>query len=76
MDTLSCFGGAVTCCIYVDYSSSLILFLMRVLLAVVCLLAVANTLPYVEQMLLANSMIVGRDDGLDLINWECNVCAP
>lgn len=49
---------------------------MRVLLVVVCLLAAATALPYVEQMLLANSMIVGRDDGYDLINWECNVCAP
>jgi hypothetical protein len=32
------------------------------------------SLPYVEQMLLANSMIVGKEDHLDLINWECNVC--
>jgi hypothetical protein len=47
---------------------------MKVLLGLVCLLAVASSLPYVEQMLLANSMIVGRD--LDLVNWECNVCAP
>lgn len=38
------------------------------------LIAMALALPYVEQMLLANSMIVGRDDQLDLINWECNVC--
>jgi hypothetical protein len=38
------------------------------------LIAMALALPYVEQMLLANSMIVGKDDQLDLINWECNVC--
>lgn len=38
------------------------------------LIAMAIALPYVEQMLLANSMIVGKDDQLDLINWECNVC--
>jgi hypothetical protein len=49
---------------------------MRIVLGLICLLSLATALPYVEQMLLANSMIVGRDDGLDLINWECNVCAP
>jgi hypothetical protein len=49
---------------------------MKVVLGLVCLLALASALPYVEQMLLASSMIVGRDDGLDLLNWECNVCDP
>lgn len=49
---------------------------MRAVLGLICLLAVASALPYVDQMLLANSMIVGRDDGEDLINWDCNVCAP
>lgn len=45
-------------------------------IAIVCLFLISLTyaLPYVEQMLLANSMIVGRDDQQDLINWECNVC--
>ena len=38
------------------------------------LAALVCSLPYNEQMLLANSMIVGRDDHQDLINWECNVC--
>jgi hypothetical protein len=52
------------------------ILLMKVLLGLVCLLALASALPYVDQMLLANSMIVGRDDGLDLLNWECNVCDP
>ena len=47
---------------------------MKVITLTLCLLALATTLPYVEQMLLANSMIVGRDDQLDLVNWECNVC--
>ena len=46
--------------------------------AVVCLLVClawsASCLPYVEQMLLANSMIVGKEDASDLANWECNVC--
>ena len=44
------------------------------LLVLVLLITAILSLPYVEQMLLANSMIVGRDDQLDLINWECNVC--
>jgi hypothetical protein len=39
-----------------------------------CLVSLACSLPYVEQMLLANSMIVGKDDQTDLLNWECNVC--
>lgn len=46
---------------------------MKVLLCVL-LVGLCVSLPYVEQMLLANSMIVGREDQLDLINWECNVC--
>ena len=44
------------------------------LLLLTLLVALTVALPYTEQMLLANSMIVGRDDQLDLINWECNVC--
>jgi hypothetical protein len=47
---------------------------MKILSLTLCLLALATSLPYVEQMLLANSMIVGRDDQQDLVNWECNVC--
>jgi len=39
-----------------------------------CLLASSLALPYVDQMLLSNSMIVGREDQLDLVNWECVVC--
>lgn len=37
----------------------------------ICLLmlSIASCLPYVEQMCLANSMIVGREDQSDLINW-------
>jgi len=44
--------------------------------AVLCLflISIAFCLPYVEQMCLANSMIVGKEDQSDLINWECNVC--
>ena len=44
------------------------------IIALVLLLGIAVSLPHIEQMLLANSMIVGRDDQQDLINWECNVC--
>lgn len=40
----------------------------------VALLSLALSLPYVEQMLLSNSMIVGREDQSDLLNWDCNVC--
>jgi len=47
---------------------------MKLLLVCLCFLALAASLPYVEQMLLANSMIVGKDDQSDLVNWECNVC--
>ena len=44
------------------------------IIVVVLLIAIASALPKDEQMLLSNSMIVGRDDQQDLINWECNVC--
>lgn len=39
--------------------------------AVICLLllSIASCLPYVEQMCLANSMIVGKEDQSDLVNW-------
>ena len=50
---------------------------MKSLLLLVVLLSwSATSLPYLEQMLLANSMIVGRDDAQDLIDWDCNVCDP
>ena len=47
---------------------------MKLLVVGLCFLALTVSLPYVEQMLLANSMIVGKDDHSDLVNWECNVC--
>lgn len=47
---------------------------MKAVLVLALLATIVMSLPYTEQMLLANSMIVGRDDQLDLINWECNVC--
>lgn len=57
---------------------SIIIHLITMKAALVCLflISLSAALPYVEQMLLANSMIVGRDDNLDLINWDCNVCLP
>lgn len=38
--------------------------------------AIAMSIPYDDQMALANSLIVGRDDYSDLFNWECKVCGP
>jgi hypothetical protein len=32
------------------------------------------SLPYDDQMTLANSLIVGRDDASDLFSWTCKVC--
>lgn len=32
------------------------------------------SLPYEDQMALANSLIVGRDDSSDLYSWTCKVC--
>lgn len=49
---------------------------MKVVVACLFLISLSAALPYVEQMLLANSMIVGREDHQDLVNWDCNVCAP
>lgn len=42
---------------------------------VFCLLAyLIVALPYEDQMALTNSLIVGRDDQSDLIDWTCKVC--
>jgi len=38
------------------------------------LLHLAVTLPYEDQMALANSLLVGRDDLSDLYEWNCKVC--
>ena len=43
-------------------------------LTFVTIFVFAFTLPYEDQMTLANSLIVGRDDMSDLYNWECKVC--
>jgi hypothetical protein len=44
------------------------------LLALLALVILSTALPYADQMALANSLIVGRDDESDLYNWECKVC--
>ena len=46
------------------------------LFLVLSLAALALSIPYEDQMTLANSLIVGRDDYSDLYNWECKVCGP
>lgn len=46
----------------------------------ICLLSllalVVVSLPYEDQMALANSLIVGRDDQSDVYEWVCKVCNP
>lgn len=44
--------------------------------AVIVLLViyVATAIPYEDQMALANSLIVGREDQSDLFEWTCKVC--
>lgn len=41
---------------------------------VLTLLYLAVSLPYEDQMALANSLLVGRDDLSDLYEWNCKVC--
>lgn len=48
---------------------------MRITLLLV-LFTIAFNLPYEDQIALANSLIVGRDDLQDLYDWECKVCTP
>jgi hypothetical protein len=43
-------------------------------LTFLAIFACVFALPYEDQMTLANSLIVGRDDMSDLYNWECKVC--
>jgi hypothetical protein len=47
---------------------------MKAFILCLVLVTLGSCLPYVEQMLLANSMVVGRDDIDDLALWDCNVC--
>ncbi len=43
-------------------------------LILVTIIALVASIPYEDQITLANSLIVGRDDYSDLFNWECKVC--
>lgn len=45
---------------------------MKLLAVLAALCALTFALPYADQMTLANSLIVGRDDDLQL--WTCKVC--
>lgn len=47
---------------------------MKAIVVVLFFLYLTNTLPYKDQMALTNSLIVGRDDQSDLIEWTCKVC--
>lgn len=38
------------------------------------LLYCVTSIPYKDQIALANSLIVGRDDQSDLYQWVCKVC--
>lgn len=38
------------------------------------LASIVGSIPYEDQMTLANSLIVGKDDYSDLYNWDCKVC--
>ncbi len=38
------------------------------------LFAMVLSIPHDDQLCLANSLIVGRDDDSDLMNWTCKVC--
>lgn len=43
-------------------------------LILLTLASIVVGLPYEDQMALANSLIVGRDDQSDLYSWTCKVC--
>lgn len=45
-----------------------------ILLALLVLITVS--IPYEDQMALTNSLIVGRDDQSDLLEWTCKTCDP
>lgn len=47
---------------------------MKVVILSLLLLLLSAALPYEDQIVLANSLIVGRDDMQDLYDWTCKVC--
>ncbi len=50
--------------------------MMKTTLVFLLALYLATALPYEDQMALANSLIVGRDDQSDLYEWVCKACEP
>ena len=44
------------------------------IIAFLILISAAFSLPYIDQITLANSLIVGREDNADLYAWTCKVC--
>lgn len=47
---------------------------MKSIIVFLIFLTIAASIPEPDQMCLASSLIVGRDDDEDLINWTCKVC--
>ena len=47
--------------------------MIKLLIALTCI-SVVFTIPYLHQVNLANSLIVGRDDFQDLYDWDCKTC--
>lgn len=47
---------------------------MKTIIVILIFLTLAASLPYVDRMCLANSLIVGREDQQDLVDWICKVC--
>lgn len=50
--------------------------MMKTTLVFLLALYLTTALPYEDQMSLANSLIVGRDDQSDLYEWVCKACEP
>ncbi len=44
------------------------------IIVLLALSAMVLSIPYDDQLCLANSLIVGKDDDSELMNWNCKVC--
>ena len=49
-------------------------YMVKVIICIFLISALVVSIPYEDQICLANSLIVGKDDMSDLKNWECKVC--
>lgn len=49
---------------------------MKAVIFLAVLFCIATALPYEDQMALTNSLIVGREDQSDLLEWVCKTCNP